>query len=404
MQSLGELSVAMPVTGSLHTFASRYISPSVGFVTAMLYLVTWGVAMGTNLLAAAFSMQYWFPQVDTWIWCSAFLGLLAVANFFTTSLFAESEFLFSLIKVVMIQLVILFGGLAIFGVLPLSNGEPAPYFSHLTSHGLLPNGFSPVLAAMTTVTFAFLGTELIGVAAGETENPERVIPMAIRTTVFRLVFFFMGTVLVLACLVPPEVAGVTKSPFIVLFERLGIPYATGILNFVILTAVLSAANSGLYASGRMVWSMAYQGLLPKSLKRQNEHGVPVRALAVALMGGLLTLISAVVSADKVLVALSSITGFAALIVWSTVTIAHMNFRRSWLACGKTLDELPYRAPWFPFLPILGLVMCAGSLIGLGFDVKQQTALWVGIPFVLACFAYYFLLQRRGKVIGEAQAA
>lgn len=127
MQSLGELSVAMPVTGSIHTFASAFISPATGFTAAMLYMVTWVVAMGTNLLAAAFSMAYWFPNVEVWMWCAVFLALLAVMNFFSTRLFAEGEFVFSLVKVVMIQIVILFGGLAIFGILPLSDGRrPLP--------------------------------------------------------------------------------------------------------------------------------------------------------------------------------------------------------------------------------------------------------------------------------------
>ncbi len=396
MQSLGELSVAMPVTGSIHTFASAFISPATGFTAAMLYMVTWVVAMGTNLLAAAFSMAYWFPNVEVWMWCAVFLALLAVMNFFSTRLFAEGEFVFSLVKVVMIQIVILFGGLAIFGILPLSDGSPTPYFSNITAHGWFPNGLAPVFAAMTTVTFAFLGTELIGVAAGETESPEHVIPMAIRTTVIRLVVFFMGTVLVLAALVPVEIAGVTKSPFIVVFERLGIPYATDILNFVILTAVLSAANSGLYASGRMIWSLAYEGLLPKKLAEQNEHGVPVRALAVALAGGMLALFSGVFAADTVLIVLTSITGFSALIVWGSICVSHYNFRRRWLKSGKTLEMLRYRAPLFPFLPILGGLMCAGSLVGLAFDERQQAALWTGIPFVILCYAIHARIEKRRK--------
>ena len=394
MQSLGELSVAMPVTGSIHTFASKFISPGTGFVMALLYMLTWIVGMGTNLLASSFAMSYWFPGVDNWVWCAAFLVLLAAMNLFSTKLFAESEFFFSLIKVVMIQLVILFGGLAIFGVLPLSDGSPAPYFSGLSEHGLLPNGFAPVLAAMTVVTFAFLGTELIGVAAGETESPERVIPMAIRTTVIRLVFFFMGTVLVLACLVPTDAAGVTKSPFIVVFERIGIPYATDILNFVILSAVLSAANSGLYAAGRMIWSMAYQGMLPAALKKQNAHGVPVNALIVALCGGMLALLSAVFAPDTVLIALTSITGFSALIVWFGICLSHYNFRRRFVAEGNDLATLKYRAPLFPFLPILGMLMCGGSLLGIVFDERQQTALWVGIPIVVAGYVVHALFMRR----------
>lgn len=402
MQSLGELSVAMPVTGSIHTFATKFISPGTGFVMALLYMLTWIVALGTNLLAASFTMGYWFPEVESWIWCAVLLVLLAGMNLFSTRLFAESEFFFSLIKVVMIQLVILFGGLAIFGVLPLTDGAPAPYFRSLTEHGWLPNGFGPVLAAMTTVTFAFLGTELVGVAAGETESPERVIPMAIKTTIIRLVFFFMGTVLVLACLVPTDAAGVTKSPFIVVFERIGIPYATDLLNFVILSAVLSAANSGLYAAGRMVWSMAYQGLLPDGLRFQNKHGVPVKALSVALIGGMLALLSAVFAPETVLIALTSITGFSALIVWFGICLSHYNFRRRYVADGLDPSELKYRSPLFPLFPVLGMLMTGGSLVGLAFDERQQLALWVGIPLVALGYLTHSLLLKRRATVKETE--
>lgn len=136
-----------------------------------------------------------------------------------------------------------------FGLLPMKDGTPAPFLHNLTASGWLPHGTLPILMTMVAVNFAFSGTELIGIAAGETENPERVVPLAIRTTVIRLMLFFIGTVFVLAALIPMDQAGIVKSPFVLVFERIGVPYAADIFNFVILTAILSAANSGLYARG-----------------------------------------------------------------------------------------------------------------------------------------------------------
>jgi S-methylmethionine transporter len=156
---------------------------------------------------------------------------------------------------------------------------------------------------MVAVNFAFSGTELIGIAAGETENPHKVIPVAIRTTIARLIIFFIGTVFVLAALIPMQQAGVEKSPFVLVFEKVGIPYAADIVNFVILTAILSAANSGLYASGRMLWSLSNEKTLPRCFARVNKNGVPLTALSVSMLGGVLALFSSVVAPDTVFVAL-----------------------------------------------------------------------------------------------------
>ena len=245
MLSMGELCVAMPQTGSFHLYASTFIGPRTGFTVAWLYWVTCTVSVGTSLTGAGLAMQYWFPNVDVWIWCLFYCLLILAMNVFTTKFFAEGEFIFSLIKVVTIQVFIIAGGLAVFGVIPLSDGSPAPYFSNLTEGGLFPKGLLPLLTTMIAVNFAFSGTELIGVAAGETQNPEKVIPMAVRTTVVRLVLFFIGTIVILAALLPMEEASILKSPFVTVFERIGIPYAADLFNFVILTAVISAANSNL---------------------------------------------------------------------------------------------------------------------------------------------------------------
>lgn len=306
MQCLGELSVAMPETGAFHVYAARYLGPATGYTVAWLYWLTWTVALGSSFTAAGFCMQYWFPQVPVWIWCVVFCAVIFGLNIISTRFFAEGEFWFSLVKVITIIAFIILGGAAIFGIIPMQDGSPAPGLHNITAEGWFPHGGLPILMTMVAVNFAFSGTELIGIAAGETENPHKVIPVAIRTTIARLIIFFIGTVFVLAALIPMQQAGVEKSPFVLVFEKVGIPYAADIFNFVILTAILSAANSGLYASGRMLWSLSNEKTLPACFAKVNKRGVPVTALSVSMLGGVLALFSSVVAPDTVFVALTAL--------------------------------------------------------------------------------------------------
>ena len=399
MMSLGELACAMPETGSFHLYADRFIGPSTGFLVVVAYWLNWTVTLGTAFTGAGLAMQYWIPEVPVWIWCLFFAVLVLGMNIFTAKIFAECEFAFSIVKVIVIQIFVVLGVLAIFGVIPLEGTTEAPKLSNITSHGFFPMGVMPVFFTMVMVNFAYSGTELIGVAAGETEDPERVIPMAIRTTVVRLIVFFIGTIFVIAALVPVEQAGLSKSPFVDVFERLGIPYTADIMNFVILTAIISAANSGLYASGRMAWSLASRGLLPAALAKQNDRGLPVNALLFSMVGGVFALLTSVYAADTVFVVLTAISGLAVVIVWASICLAHFNFRRSLIREGRSVDGLAYKAPAYPVVPLLGFILCVGSCIGLAFDESQRIALYCGIPYILLCYLIYPFVAKRAKQRG-----
>lgn len=395
MMSLGELACAMPVTGSFHVYASKFISPRAGFLVVVSYWLTWTVALGTSLTAIGISMQHWFPTVPVWIWCVVFGLLILSMNAFTTRFFAEGEFWFALIKVVAVQVFVVLGLLVIFGAMKFGDGQPAPYFTHLTENGVFPFGVLPVFISMVSVTFAYAGSELIGVAAGETSNPEKVIPKAIRTTVLRLAIFFGGTIFVLACILPISAyQGVSVSPFVIVFQKLGIPYASDIMNFVILTAIISTANSGLYAASRMAWSLGNQGLLPKAIAKLNKGGMPVNAIIFSMAGGVLSLLTGVLAPDTVFVALTAVSGMTTVVVWASICLSHYNFRRDWLARGKRLEDLVYKAPLFPIAPLLGIALCIVAFVGLGFDPKQRIAIIAGVPFLLICYFIYPILERR----------
>ena len=390
MLCLGELAVAMPETGAFHTYASKFISPATGYTVAWLYWLTWTVALGSSFTAAGLCMQYWFPQVSVWIWCLVFCVVIFLLNIITAQFFAESEFWFSIIKVITIIVFIIAGSAAIFGFIPMKNNLPAPFLHNITEHGWFPNGIIPIVMTMVSVNFAFSGTELIGIAAGETHQPERTIPLAIKTTILRLIIFFVGTIFVLAALLPMEQAGVIKSPFVEVFESIGIPYAADIMNFVILTAILSAANSGLYASGRMLWSLSNQGTLPKCFGKLNPKGIPTTAIAVSMIGGLLALFSSVIAPDTVFVGLTAISGFAVVAVWLSICASHYFFRKQ-LSTAE-IQSLKYKAPLYPLVPILGFILCLIACIGLAFDPEQRIALYCGIPFVVVCYIAYHITR------------
>jgi Amino acid transporters len=181
---------------------------------------------------------------------------------------------------------------------------------------------------------------------------------------------------------------------VLVFEKIGIPYAADIFNFVILTAILSAANSGLYASGRMLWSLANQQTLPRIFAQVNGRGIPVFAISISMLGGILALFSSIVAPDTVFVALSAISGFAVVAVWLSICASHYSFRRRYIASGQPIEGLAYRAPGFPLLPILGFVLCLIACLGLAFDPSQRIALWCGLPFVACCYAAYYLTSAK----------
>ncbi|WP_141430460.1 amino acid permease [Bacillus sp. 03113] len=392
MLCLGELTVKMPVTGSFHTYATKFIGPGTGFTMALLYWLTWTVALGSEFTAAGLIMQSWFPATSVWAWCVFFIVFLFSLNAFSVRFFAETEFWFSSIKVIAIILFILIGALAIFGVIPMSGYTEAPLFSNFVKDGLFPNGFGAVFLTMLAVNFAFSGTELIGVASGETADPEKVIPKTIHTTLIRLIIFFIGSITVISALIPWKQAGVDQSPFVLVFNSIGIPYAGTIMNFVVLTAILSCANSGLYAASRMLWSLSNEKMIPKTFGKVNKRGVPFTALIVTTFGGVLSLISSVIPAQTVYIVLVSISGLAVVIVWMGIAASQFMFRRSYIKEGNDVKDLKFRTPLYPIVPIAAFILCFLSCIFVVFDPAQRMALFYTIPFVAFCYIFYYVRQ------------
>lgn len=396
MSCLGELAIAYPVAGAFHIYAARSIGPATGFTTAWLYWLCWAVALGSEFTASGLLMQRWFPDVAVWVWCLVFAVLVFGLNAFSARLFGEAEFWLSLVKVATIIALIIFGGAALLGFQPLATdgGTPQLLNNFVTSEGLFPQGFSGVLVTTLAVFYAFSGSELIGVAAGETKDPARSIPKALRATVFRLLIFFVGAITVIAATVPYENVGLDESPFVTVFGSLGVPYAADIMNFVIITALLSAGNSGLYSCARMLFSLADEGHAPKMFRKLTRRGVPLIALSISMLGGLASLLSSVMAAESVYLVLVSIAGFAVVGVWMSISASHFFHRRNFVRAGGDVAALVYKSPLYPVVPILAFTLCFISVVGLAFDPNQVAALYVGVPFVAACYLFFYLRHGR----------
>lgn len=391
MVCLGELAVVYPVSGSIHIYAARTMGPATGFVTAWLYWLCWVVALGSEFTASGILMQRWFPTVDVWVWCLVFAGILFTLNAISARVFGETEFWFALIKVVAILALIVLGTMAIFGFTPLSTTphEAVLLSNFVTPEGLLPAGLGGVLITSLAVFYAFSGAELVGVAAGETKDPGRNIPRALRSTVLRLLVLFVCSITVIAALLPYEKAGLSSSPFVDVFEYVGVPYAADIMNFVVITALLSVGNSGLYSCARMLFSLAEEGYAPRSFTRLTRRGIPLVALIVSLAIGLVSLISSVIAAETVYLVLVSIAGLAAVAVWMSIVAAQFFHRRAFLRAGGDLSSLAYRTPLYPLVPILAFVLLTASIVAIAFDPQQVAALYFGIPFVGLCYLFFW---------------
>ncbi|MDN4492495.1 amino acid permease [Ureibacillus aquaedulcis] len=388
MVCLGELAVYMPVSGSFQTYASKFVTPSAGFSLGWMYFVGSATTAGVEFTAAGILMQRWFPDVSIWIWCALFIALLFGLNALTTKAFGEAEYWFAGVKVVAVILFILIGVAASVGIMPLED-RPAPFVENLAPTGLFPAGLGIIFVTMMNVIFSYQGSELIGIAAGESENPNKDIPRAIKNILFRIIVFYLSSIIILSAIFPASELGLMESPFVTLMDLVGIPYAADIMNFVILTAVLSVGNSCIYASTRLLWSMSNEGMAPKLFGSLNKRKVPFAALVFTMIFSLLSLLTSVLAADTVFVILMSIAGISITISWIGIALSQLMFRRKYIKAGGKIEDLRYRVKFYPFVPIACIVTCTGLLAFLATDPTQILGLIIGIAFLVACYLFYY---------------
>lgn len=367
MTSLGEMATYLPVPGSFGTYASRYVDPAFGFALGWNYWFNWAITLAAELVAGALIMKYWFPDIPAIVWSALFLAALFLMNYLSTRSFGESEYFFSSMKVITVFVFLFVGTMLILGI-----GGTSPGFENWT-RGEAPfvGGFASIMAIFMVAGFSFQGTELIGVAAGESEEPEKNIPKAIHSIFWRIILFYIGAFVVIGFLIPYDdpnllnssVENVAISPFTLVLDRFGFAFAASFINAIILTAVLSAGNSGLYASTRMLYAMAKEGDAPKVFTKLNSRGVPVPALLATAAFGVFAFLTSLIGEGTAYNWLINISGMSGFIAWLGIAIAHYRFRRAFHAQGKSLDEIPFKALFYPFGPIFATVLCLIIIAG-----------------------------------------
>ena len=411
MQSLGEMSTHLPVAGSFHTYGSKYVSPSFGFAMGWNYWFNWAITLAAELVAAGVIMSFWLPDVPSWVWAATFLALLTGLNFLSAKAFGEGEFWFAAIKVTAVLAFLVLGVLMIMGII----GGDSPGMSNWTrDEAPFVGGWVSIISVFMIAGFSFQGTELVGVAAGESSNPRRDMPRAIRTVFWRIMLFYIGAIVIIGFLLPytdPSLLAsaanedVTASPFTLVFERAGIAVAASVMNAVILTAILSAGNSGLYASTRMLYAMAKEGTAPRLFARLNERGVPVMALLATAVIGLFGFLSEVMGDGGAYTWLINVSGLSGFIVWVGIAWCHFRFRRAYIKQGNDVEDLPYRAPLFPIGPILALIVLVVVIIGQNVEavvngrMLEVASAYIGLPAFLGLWLIHRLVTgSRSKTV------
>lgn len=409
MQSLGEMATYLPVAGSFGEYARRFVSPSFGFAIGWNYWYNWAITVAAELAAAALVMKFWLPDTPGWIWSALFLALLFGLNAMSARAYGEGEFWFALIKVAVVIFFLVLGLMMIVGIL----GGPTPGFSNWTLqdgdlHAPFVNGGLGILSVFMIAGFSFQGTELVAVAAGEADDPDRSVPRAIRTVFVRILLFYIGAIAVIGFLIPfndPRLLdsaedNISVAPFTLVFDNAGILAAAAIMNAVILTSILSAGNSGLYASTRMLYALAESGQAPKVFAKLNNRGVPIPALIATTAIGALCFVSSLIGDGAAYTWLVNASGLAGFITWMGIAWCHYKFRKAYVAQGNDVKDLPFRAAWFPLGPIVALTMCAFVIVGQNYEAFAGNVDWatllsayIGLPLFLALWVGHKLITK-----------
>lgn len=402
MTSLGEMATFMPVSGSFGTYASKFIDPALGFALGWNYWYNWAITVAAEMVAGALLMKFWFPDVPAIVWSVSFLILIVTLNFLSARAYGESEFWFAGIKVVTVIVFLIVGAATIFGIF----GGHAVGFSNFTvGEAPFVGGAKAIFMIFLIAGFSFQGTELVGIAAGESEDPEKNIPKAINSIFWRILIFYVGTIIVVGALIPYTEAGVDMSPFTMVFQKAGIAAAASLMNAVILTSVLSCGNSGMYASTRMLYAMAKEGKAPQWLAKVNSRGVPVNSLIATTVIASLCFLTGLYAETTVYVWLIAASGLAGFIAWLGIALCHYRFRKAYHAQNRDIKDLKYIAKFFPVGPIIALVLCVIVILGQGIsyiadgvvDWQGMVAAYIGIPLFLGLWLGY-KTKNKTKVI------
>lgn len=398
MTSLGELATHMPVSGSFAAYNARYVDPALGFAMGWNYWFNWAITVAVDVSTAALLINYWLPNTLGWMWSLLVLVFIFLINALTVSTFGETEFWLSLIKVITVIVFLIIGFAMILGIM----FHPAVGLQNFTyKEAPFVGGFPAILSVFLIAGFSFQGTELIGVTAGESDNPSRTVPKAINEVFWRILLFYVLSIFVIAALIPytsPNLLSaadgdIAMSPFTLIFQRAGLASAASLMNAIVLTSVISAANSGAYASTRMLYALARDHYAPQIFARTSKNGIPFAALVATTTVALAALATSIFG-QQVYMWLVAASGLSGFIAWIGIALSHYRFRKAFILQGHQLSELKYHAKWFPFGPIAAFMLCIIVIGGqnidafLQWDWEEIGVTYISIPLVLILFLGY----------------
>jgi AAT family amino acid transporter len=359
LRALGEMAVHHPVTGSFAAYATHYVSPFLGYLVGWGYWFYWTIIAIAEVTAVGIYMQYWFPGSTQWIWAFAAIAIMGAVNLFTARVFGEFEFWFALIKVAAILIMILLG---LFVILLGFPGEWNPVgLSNLTQiGGFFPLGVMGCLLSMQMVVYAYVGVEMIGIAAGEAENPQTTIPLAINSFVWRIIIFYVGALFVILAIFPWNRIGVDGSPFVQVFQRMGLDRAAGVVNFVVVTAALSSCNGGIFSSGRILHTLAQAHQAPSWFNSIAPNGIPLRAMLVTIAFLFAGAGLNYFTPSEAFEYLTSAVTFIGILIWLIILYTHVCFRRRLREIGEAPPH--FQAPFWPLSSLLAAAFLIGVII------------------------------------------
>jgi len=384
MRMLGEMATANPSTGSFADYARQALGGWAGFSVGWLYWYYWVIVVGFEAVAGAKVITYWF-HAPLWLLSLILMTLMTATNLFSVSSYGEFEFWFAGIKVVTILLFLLLGSMYAFGCWPHRHAD----FSNLHAHGgFFPNGLQGAVAAIVTVIFSMVGAEIATIAAAETPDPQRAVQRATNAVAARIAIFFVGSVFLLTVILPWNSLQAGSSPFVAALKQIGIPGADEVMNAVVLTAVLSCLNSGLYSASRVLFVLAGQHEAPARMLKVSRRGVPYLAIVSSSVVGFLCVIMAGVAPNTVFQFLLNSSGAIVLLVYLLIALSQIVLRR------KTPPEKLRVKMWlFPGLSILTVAAISAVLVQMAFDSTARTQFWLSLLSWAVTVALYFLTKR-----------
>ncbi|MGF7121095.1 aromatic amino acid:proton symporter (AAT family) [Rhodococcus sp. AG1013] len=391
MRMLGEMGAALPASGSFSHYARIGIGEWAGFVMGWLYWFMLIMVLGAEITGASAIVNDWMPGVPQWVIALVFVTFFAVVNLAKVSNFGEFEFWFAALKVAAIIGFLVVGVLLVFGLLP--DTDPVGFTNLLGEGGFMPNGFAGVAAGLLVVAFAFGGIEIVTIAAAESEDPERSIATAVRTVMWRISVFYIGAIGIMVLVLPWNDPGLQDGPFVAVLERANLPYVSGLMELVVVIALLSAFNANVYGTSRMAFSLARRNDGPAPLAKLSKTGVPTNAVLLSVFFGFVSVLLNWLLPDDLLGILLNAVGAALLVIWVFIVISHLRLRPQLEREGKLTVKM-----WlFPYLSYLTLALLAAFAVLMMFDddARDQLIATAGL-FLLILLLSMINSRRRAR--------